>query len=258
MIQPFIIILSIFLLIAIFFRRLYLLEKGQMFGKMVFKRGSHLHSKLTKEDHEITIKEMIPTSDTVDPKNAIKAERLYKKVELEIKRNHLQEAEKLLIQVIALNPAYIEAYAQLGKIYLVQNQFGKAELIYRKLIVSIQDDPSYFSNLGLALYQQKKLEEAKTFYQTAISLDNTRAGRYFSLAQILYELGDFDQALVNLQNAIALDVENLDYGLTMAHWYIEKGLMVDAKNLLEDILVVDPMNAEAKEMMGKVEINNEK
>lgn len=252
MTQIIVFLLSLLLLVAIFLRRWYLLEKGQMFGKMVLKKGLKLYSRMTKEDHEVTVKDMIPGDQEIDPKKSLKAQNLYKKVELQLKKNNLQEVEKLLIQVLALNPAHKEAHAQLGMLYLKQSQFAKAELMYRDLVAAVPNDPTYLSNLGLALYQQGKLEEAKTFYQNALLLDNTRAGRYFSLAQIFYELNDFDNALINIQNAIALDMKNVDYALTLAHWYAAKGLDIDAKKLTEDILLVYPNNVEAKEILGKI------
>ena len=224
-----IIIISAVLLLLIFSRRYYILEKGHLFGKMVLKKDFHWPSKIGKEDHEVTMKEMIPDISTVSPKLVVKGDSFFKKAELELKRGNLAEAEKLYIKAIAMNPAHIEAHAKLGMLYLNQEQFAKAELIYRKLVLAVVDDPVYFSNLGLSLFQQEKYSEAKDFYEKAIELDSSRPGRFYSLSRINHLLSNFEEALLNLEKALQMDPENLDYGLTLANWYIEKGMSREAR-----------------------------
>jgi tetratricopeptide (TPR) repeat protein len=242
-------IICLIIVIMIFFRRWYLLEKGSLFGKMVLKKGLKLPSRLNKEDVEITAKEMIPDVSQVDPKLRVKGENFYKKAELELKRGHISEAEKFYIKAIAMDPSHIESHAKLGTIYLNQEQFGKAELIFRKLILAVADEATYFSNLALSLFQQEKYAEAKTFYERTIEIDPTRAGRFYSLAMTNYQLKETEDAFKNLEKALSMDADNLDYGLTLAHWYIEKGLNQDAEALLENISLHWPENHEAKQMI---------
>jgi len=245
-------ILSLVILLAIFFRRLYLLEKASLFGRMVLKRGLKLPSRLSKTDVEVTAKEMIPDPGTVDPKLRVKGENHFRKAELLLKKGHISEAEKLYIKAIAMDPSHREAYAKLGAIYLNQEQYGKAELIYRKLIMAVSDDPVFFSNLGLSLFHQEKYSEAKEFYEKAIELDPNRAGRFYSLARINHLLDEVDKAFTNIEKALALDPDNLDYGLTLAHWQIEKNMHQEAKQVLETILQHWPDNAEAAQMLKQI------
>jgi Tfp pilus assembly protein PilF len=243
---------SLVLLGVVFVHRWFLLEKGQLFGKMVLKRGMNLPSKLTKEDHEVTVKEMIPKPDTIDPKLAVKGDVLFKKAESALKKGDLDGAEKLFIQSISMNPSKIETHARLGSIYLNDQSYSKAELIYRKLIIADPENPTYLNNLGLALFQQEKFEEAKGSYEKAIELDDQRPGRFYSLSRINYQLGDFDNAVLNIQKALTLDPDNLDYGLTLSHWYLEKEMITDAKVILKKILKHWPENEEALAMMKRM------
>lgn len=245
-------LICLMVVVMIFFRRWYLLEKGFLFGKMVLKKGLKLPSKLTKEDVEITAKEMIPDASQVDPKLRVKGENFYKKAELELKRGHLPEAEKFYIKAIAMDPSHIESHAKLGTIYLNQEQFGKAELIFRKLILAMNDEATYLSNLALSLFQQKKYSEAKGFYEKAIEIDPNRAGRFFSLAMTNYHLDESEEALKNLEKALGMDPDNLDYGLTLAHWYKEKGLLKESQELIENIHKHWPENEEAAAMLRDI------
>lgn len=256
MIDVLLAVLALLILLLVFFYRWHFLEKASLFGRMVFKKGSHLPKKLTKEDHEITPKEMIPAPSTIPARLRVKGENFFKKAELELKKGHLGEAEKLFIKSMAMDPSHVMAHAKLGAIYLNQEQFGKAELIYRKLVVAVGDDPIYFSNLGLALFHQEKYAEAKDFYEKAIELDPGRAGRFYSLARVNYLLDDPAAAFQNIEKALELDMGNLDYGLTLAHWQIEKDMHSEAKEVLENILKHWPDNQEAKEML--IEMTAEK
>jgi tetratricopeptide (TPR) repeat protein len=253
MIEILLALLSGLVVLLIFFRRWYLLEKSTLFGKMVFKKGFRLSGKITKDDHEITPKEMIPDQSSVAPKLIVKGDTYFKKAELELKKGNTSEAEKLYIKSIAMDPSHIESHAKLGAIYLNQKQFGKAELIYRKLIVAVSDDPIYFSNLGLSLFHQEKYPEAKDNYDQAIALDPNRAGRFYSLARINHLMNDMDDAFINIEKALNLDPDNLDYGLTLAHWQIEKNLNSEAKVLLENILRHWPENKEAASLLKELD-----
>lgn len=250
-----ILLFSSLLLLLVFLRRYYLLEKGHLFGKMVLKKGFGLPSRLNKEDHEVTTKEMIPDAATINPKLALKGESFFRKAELELKKGHLGEAERLYIKAISMNPAQIEAHAKLGTIYLNQEQYAKAELIFRKLVLAKGDEAVYFSNLGLCLFQQEKYAEAKDFYEKAIELDPSRAGRFYSLARINHLLGDMKEAFSNIEKALNMDADNINYGLTLGHWYMEKGMISEARNLLETILKHWPDNEEAKEMIKSLGVN---
>lgn len=253
MIDLILLLLCVLALALLFFRRWYLLEKGHLFGRMVLRRGHNIPKPMTKEDHEVTTKEMIPDQSKVNPKLVVKGDNLYKKAELELKKGNVKDAEKHYIKAIAMNPAHIEAHAKLGAIYLNQEQYSKAELIYRKLVLAVSDDPVYFSNLGLSLFQQEKYLEAKDFYEKAIELDSSRPGRFYSLARINHLLDDLDSAFLNIQKALELDPDNLDYGLTLANWYVEKGMYADAKVILERIEKHWPENREAKELMREMQ-----
>lgn len=250
-------LLCLLALLILFSRRFYLLEKSSLFGKMVLKRGLKLPTKLTKEDVEVTAKEMIPDPSTVDSKLKVKGANLFKKAELALKDGQLEDAEKLFIQAIAMDPSHVLAHAKLGMIYLNQEQYGKAELIYRKLILAVTDDPIYFSNLGLALFHQEKYADAKEFYDKAIDLDDSRAGRFYSLSRINHLLDDMEEAFSNLEKALLLDPDNLDYGLTLAQWQLEKDMHSEAKTVLETILEHWPDNQEAKTMLKSIGANME-
>ena len=249
MIQFLVIAMGLVVLASIFTRRYLIAELGR--GKNLLDM-LHFHNfHKAPQIVEFTVDEMIPEASTVDAKKALKATIMMKKADIDLAKNDQLYAEKHLIQALALDPSNVDTYVKLALLYLHQGQFGKAENLYQKLISSNQNDPVFFSNLAVALYQQKKLPEAKTNYLKAIELDSSRAGRFFSLAQVLKELGEMQEALTHFKKAIEMDPKNIDYMLSLAQVYIDAGLMDDARDLLKGILAVEPGNEIAMEMMAK-------
>jgi tetratricopeptide (TPR) repeat protein len=248
MITVWVALLSFAALAAIFLAHYLKLEKGISLGTVFFRKKNVVHIAREQETAEVTVEEMLPTQDKVDPKNAARADSLVKRAEAQLAKGQNREAEKLLIQALSLDPGAIGAYNKLGLIYLRESQFSKAENIFRKLIVAVVDEPSFFSNLGLALYSQGKLEEAKTHYKKAIELDGGRAGRFFSLGQIHRELGELDDALAHLRKAVEMEPKNLDFMLSLAEFYIDSQKSAEAGQILGEILLIAPDNEMALEL----------
>ena len=251
--KTFILIAGIALLIAIFIRRYVMVMKGSTAGTSFLKHRDILHFFHDSRDFEVTADEILPSAENVSPKSVAKATLLFKKAEMHMERGELQQAEKTLIQALSLNPAFSDAYNKLGLIYLSQQQFGKAENIYRKLILSESNEPIFFSNLGMALYGQKKLDEAKNFYKKALELDSSRSGRFFSLGQICNELNHLEEAVEHLRKAVEMEPRNMNYLLALAQLYIDGKKLAEAKKLLGEILLVSPRNEDALKMMEVVQ-----
>ncbi|MBU0668153.1 tetratricopeptide repeat protein [Patescibacteria group bacterium] len=245
----FIIVAGIAVLGLIFLRKYLLTEKRIKLGSFFFRPRNLFRHEAAEAPTEVTAAEFIPMPTEVDEKSRAKADSLIKKADVHAGKNDEKGAEKLLIQALSVDPSSLEAYKRLAYLYLRQGQFGKAESIYRKLIVTITEDPTLLSNLGMALYSQQKLEDAKFFYRKALEVDTQRPGRFFSLGRILYELSEFEEALEHFKRAVAMDPSNLDYLLTLAHYYMNHGMHVDARTLLEEIVLAFPECAEAQEML---------
>mgnify|MGYP002621468113 CR=1 FL=1 len=241
-----VIIIGIVVLGLIFLRRYLEVEKGIKVFELFFRPKNIVrHDARPDKPSEVTVEEFIPSREEVDEKNVAKADSLVRKAEIAMKRGDDAEGKKALIQALALDPSCIEAYKKLAFLYLRDGEFGKAETIYKKLVVSISDDPMMLSNLGMALYSQDKLEEAKTYYKKALELDMERPGRFFSLGQIHYALEEFEDAAKMLRRAADMDPGNVDYMLTLAHLYADRELVGEARNLIEEVLQIDPENEDA-------------
>jgi tetratricopeptide (TPR) repeat protein len=251
MIDFWIAIVGILVLGVIFGRRFLILEHGVSLKSLLFRKKNIFRHVEHEETSKLTVDEMLPSPETVNPKDRAKADSLVRKAEIGLTRGTLKESEQLLIKALALDPSSVEAHNKLGLIYLQQGLFGKAESLYRKLTLTLSNEPAYFGNLGMALYSQGKLEDAKVSYKRAMELDATRPGRFFSLGRIFTELNEVEEAIAHLKKAVEMDSKNLDYLLTLAQLYVDKHLLVEAKQLLGEILLISPDNEMALLLMDK-------
>lgn len=116
-----------------------------------------------------------------------------------------EQAIVYFLKAIQLNPKQINAYNNLGNIYLDLKEYDEAKKIYQK-ILNLQ--PNYmkgYSNLGLIYKHEGNLEKTIECYLKALELDPNIPDVYNNLGNALLDQGDFDNALNNYYKAIELN-----------------------------------------------------
>lgn len=105
-----------------------------------------------------------------------------------------------------LNLNTSEEYANLGSIYVQENNWDLAIENYRKAIILKPNVSWYYYHLAQALSQKKDWEKAIKNYDKAIELDPNFAWSYYNLANALSKLEKWDEVVKAYQNAIRVDV----------------------------------------------------
>ena len=114
-------------------------------------------------------------ADAVDYyKAALQRDRraiLYNKMGMaELMMLRYDDAKKDFERATKLDKHYAEAWNNLGVIYYIRNNQGKAIKFYQRAL-KYKDSASYHSNLGTALFARKKFAEASAEYLKALQLD---------------------------------------------------------------------------------------
>ncbi|MFC1647388.1 tetratricopeptide repeat protein [Patescibacteria group bacterium] len=243
-----ILILSVAALLIIFVRRYLISTKGIYLERLLVEKSKSSKG-LLKAFHSKN-----PSKKEVAPEDkGTEIKILYTKAMALFDNGDLDSAKKHLEEIIELDAEHREANLKLGLIYLKREAFDKAENIYRKLIKTTDDDPVFYSNLGCALYEQKKFDEALDSYLKSINLDSSRPARYLSTAEVYRALSQPLKAEEMYKMAVDLEPSNTDFLLTFANFEIELGKMSQAKYYLRQTLKADPHNQLAKEMLIEVE-----
>ncbi len=183
---------------------------------------------------------------------------LCEKADIKLKVGDEEEAIKLLVQAMSIDPANIEAQQKLAMLYMQKQMYSSAAALFKQL-GDLTGDAVHYSNLGLALYQQQEFEAAKEAYQRAVILDPSRPQRFISLAQVYRSLDQVSNAIVAANKAHNMDPENIDFLFLIADLQMDSKNYEESLNALKKIIEFSPENTEAKNYLKKVKkaINDE-
>jgi tetratricopeptide (TPR) repeat protein len=115
-----------------------------------------------------------------------KAMREFEKAETAAEKKRPQEAIARLKRALEIDPAFMEAYNNLGNGYLQAGDFENARLEFQKALALDETAGAVASNLGLALYMLKRYPEAEKYARQAVKLDSTSNKPRYILALTLY------------------------------------------------------------------------
>ncbi len=156
-----------------------------------------------------------------------------------------EEAERLFIQALTIQPNAFDIQAQLAKLYLTTDRETKAEALYRELLAK-RDDVTFHSNLGLAYYRQGKFVEACQAYQEALNRDPQTPERSAALGRACIAAQRYEDAAPLLEKAtqrLSRDTELLSH---LADCYLQLGMKDKAEDAYRRINKIEPYNEEVK------------
>ena len=135
------------------------------------------------------------------------------------------DAEKFLLDKIALGKAYPTFYIELGYTYAIQDLDTKAKEQYDKAISIIDENPNYGYGIGFRFQKYAILDYALKAYSRAMEL-NPKLDYNFQMARIYGEQGDIDKMF---SAYIKLIIE-------------EKSSMSNVLRNFDDFITSDPEN----------------
>lgn len=104
-------------------------------------------------------------------------------------------------QVLERDPAMTDAHVNLGRLYHLAGERGRAEAQYRDAVRLAPDDPIPHFNLGVLLEEQGRREEATHAYAQAAARDPEFADAHCNLGLLLESMGRRQEAMRHLMTA---------------------------------------------------------
>lgn len=104
-------------------------------------------------------------------------------------------AEAAYRQAVALSPAYVHAYLNLGAMLCEARRCDEAVELYEAALQHGAEDPLLHFNHAIALEDQGKPQEALASYELALALDPAFADAHYNAGRIQHGLGDERSAL---------------------------------------------------------------
>lgn len=174
-----------------------------------------------------------------------KVRSLVRLAEKALAQNKIEEAERLFIQALTVQPGAFDVQAQLAKLYLTSNRESKAEAMYKDL-TQFQPDVSYFANLGLAFYRQEKYVDACHAYQEALNRDPQNPDRSAALGRACIAAHRFAEAAPLLEKACVRLSRDTQLLHLLAECYLQIGQPAKAEEAYRRINKLEPYDEEVK------------
>lgn len=150
----------------------------------------------------------------------------------------------------------LECHQKLGELYLSS---GNAENAIRELsgVLSIRrDDPQIYGLLGVAFTQMDQYEKAISVFQEGLKYTRDRktsAGFYKNIGGLYLQAGQVDGAIQAFQKAIENDWNRAESHMGLALAYMTKNRAAEARQSLKNVLLINPSNPDAKEILSKLD-----
>jgi len=119
-----------------------------------------------------------------------------------VEQGLLSAAEKCFKDAIELDPGYVEAYANLGKLQYQLGQVAAALENYNRAIQLNPADAELYFNRAKVLWASAQLKAAEENFSKAIELKTDYSEAYCNRGVLLSASGQFDQAVEDFDEAI--------------------------------------------------------
>ncbi len=176
---------------------------------------------------------------------------LFRSAEKAIAQSKTEEAERLFIQALTIDPTACDVRAELAKLYLTTEREPKAEALYKELLQQ-QDDVSFHANLGLAYYRQAKYVDACRAYQEALNRDPKTPERSAALGRACIAAHRFEEAAPLLEKAAHRLGRSTELLHLLAECYLQLGHKDKAEETYRRINRLEPYDEVVKAKMAEL------
>lgn len=163
------------------------------------------------------------------------------------------EAEHRLNLAVAMNPTYVEAIGNLGKIASARGDLKSAIALYRR---TLEINPKYqnsYYNLGTLMGDTNQHQEAVRLLTEAVAINKYDAMAYNNLGNSLMNLQRYSEAIYNLKKALELEPRYAIAHNNLAGVYQKQDRWDLAIQELQKALRIEPDNAFLKANLKKAQ-----
>lgn len=172
------------------------------------------------------------------------AARLLAKAREEWRQRQFDDAERSIIQVLALAPNDADAIRMLGVAAQHRGDHARAIDCFQRVLATWPGDADLHVGLGIALHEQGRIDEAMVHLRRACELAPASASAWFNLGEALWRQARAEEAITVLQRVLGLAPSHIPARLSLAKAQASLGQVDAAISGFRDVLRLDPGNAE--------------
>jgi tetratricopeptide (TPR) repeat protein len=142
-----------------------------------------------------------------------------------VNRVNFDKAEKYYQKCLEIKPDTFIIYQDLMDLYVLTDNFQKAEDLYRAIRIKFESDSLQnllSSNLASAYTTSKEYDKAIQFYEKMLKQDETQYFIYYQIAGIYAEKNDYKSAVTQYKKLLALDSNYNEANVQLGKIYFTK------------------------------------
>lgn len=255
MLELYLFILAFVAVVAIISYRVFRVRKDE---KIAFKEKVAAqveeNKKLESEEEGVSFKEEHARMVESKPYDFAAFKEEMRKADLALTNNDYAEAKRGLIQAMALAREELPVALKLGEVYMLTEDYKRAEALYLKLIEDGYELPSIHENLGKIMLKRKDYKNAIQSYVRAVELDEKDDVKLVALGKLYHHMMRYGVAAECFRRAAEIKSREVDYLFLLAEACIADDDFENALFTYERILTIEPYNDKAKSSSQDVRI----
>lgn len=139
------------------------------------------------------------------------------------------------------DPAFVEAWSNLGVLYLQQKRWDDSDRALRRSLELQPNQADGWINLGLLEMNRDRLDEARLAWQAVIRLRPSDSQAWFNYAAVLDRLND-PAASTAYERVLALRPDHPRAGRDWGYWLLRHGQRDQVAAILPELLRQNPLD----------------
>lgn len=260
--SPIILKIEIFLLIASFGYAIYYATQKFHNAYLILRSIVKPTRMVTAKDYDVKEVKKTVNVNHKDYKKEVKElndketreiKDLLKRIRLNKSRGEYEIAKNLTIEALSLDKFNKEINLELASLYILDEDYLKAEYIYKDLLLVHDEDFDVQKKLGFVLSHQEKYQLAIEIYKKAHVLNKQDLEVVNMIAHLSFILEDYLWAVEHFKKYLKerpRDAENLTY---LASSYRAMGNHREALIQYKKVLDIEPYNEVVKKAISEIE-----
>ena len=139
-----------------------------------------------------------------------------------LSQNEFVKAEKIYRSILQAQPNNLDAHNNLGIILHNYKNYSEAINHFKKAILEDSNFFLAYSNLGLSYKSLGEFEEAKKIYIQAIKIEPNYSQAHNNLGVIFELLNNLDEAKISIKKAIKIDPYNAEFHFNLGNVLVKE------------------------------------
>lgn len=163
------------------------------------------------------------------------------------------EAEQHYERAASLAPDEAQPYVGLGVVALQKGRLDDAEIAFRVACRLDTNCSRAYTGLAMTAQQRGDYKQAFAMYLKCLELDSENLTALLGLFQTSCQMGSFEKIIHYLQVYLQMHPGDTSVMFSLAALYMKDGRTAQARDVLQDVLALDPEHKEAAGLLEEVQ-----